>query len=226
VAGGFLHGAAGTDEEEGKSWVGWGELLEGEDEIGVALERAETANESDERGIEGEADLVAGGVARSGLEAGRIDAVDHDVDLGGGEALLDEEIAERLGDRVDAGGAAVEETAKEEAVWRELRGGELGVLAVQDGCGEWGGEGSVEQRAEIVCVEDVRGEIADITREGGDGRGGEAFILSQDADIGGVGEALEEFAAASEAGDVDIELRGGEGGGDIDYAIFHAAGSE
>jgi hypothetical protein len=187
-------------------------VVEGVDEIEVALEGAEAADEAEEGGIDGEAGFAAGLIPGAGLEAGGIDAVDNDVDQGGWEAVADEAVPEGVGDGVDAADPAVEKAADEAAMGGELRGGELGVLSVEDGDGG-GGEDGVDERAEVMGVDNVRGQPADVAGEGGDGGWREAVTLAEDVDLGGIGEALEEWAGLCEAADVDVEFREGKSGG-------------
>jgi hypothetical protein len=200
-----LERAASAHEEESEGGVGGGEVLEGVDELGVALEGAEAAYEAEEGSVEGEGGLPAGVVSGRGLEARGIDAVYDDHDFFSGKALADEAIAEGMGDGVHAVSAPVEEAADEAAVGGELRGGELGVLAMKDGR-EWGGENSVDQRTEIVGVDDVRGDLADVAGEGEDGGWGEPLFFSKDADAFGVGKSADELAAAGQAASVDFEF--------------------
>ena len=226
AAGGLLKGAPGAGEEEGEAGVEGRELLEDADEVRMALEGAEASDETDEDGIQRKAGIAPRLIARSGVKAGGIDAIDDSGEAGGRKLMEYETLAEGLGNGVDTGGAPVENAAEEEAMGGKLRWGELGMLAMKDGCGQGGGERGVDERAEVVSVNYARGEAAKVAGERGNGAGGKAVFFAKDADIVRKGEALEELASASEAGDMDIEAGRGEGGGDVDDAILHTASTE
>ena len=146
-----------ASKEERKFCVPGGKLLKGLNEVRVPLECAETADEPNDGRIECQSGFAAGGVLGARLEAARIHAVNDYVDLPSGEPLADEAFAEGMGDRMHAADAVVKEVANDPAMGGQLGGREFSVLAVQNaGASSGSGKESVDKRAEIMGVDNVR----------------------------------------------------------------------
>ena len=225
--GGLLAAAeAGDDEVRGGKVRG--DFGEGAEQDVVALERAEAPDDADAHSIRGQVERAAGGGAVTGREVRGVHAVGDDGDFFRGKTEREQLVAHRVGDGVDGAAGAVKPAALAEAAGGEFVGGELAVLALHE-CGApsaEGGEGGVNERAEIVAVDGVGAQARDFRGEPEGGARGEAARFAEDADVLGMREALGEGAAAFEAGDVDFKAARLQRAGHVDDAVFHPAGFE
>ena len=161
----------GAGKKEGESRMGGRELLKCIDHLEMALERAESSYETEESRVERQTSLAAGAFPGPGMKTGGIDPIDDHLDLFRREPQADEALPQSGGDRMDAAHAAVEEPADQQAMGSQLRGSQLRMLSMQDGCGREGERG-IDQRAEVMGVHQVRPQLPDVAGErGGGGRG-------------------------------------------------------
>ena len=115
-----------------------------------------------------------------------------------------------------------------EAARGEFLGRELAVLAVNDR-GQppaAGGEGGVNERTEIVAVDDIRSQPPDGAGQAERGAGREAARFSEHLHALRMRQPVGESAAPLEAGDVHLKVATFQHLRHVYDAVFHAAGVE
>ena len=99
-----------------------------------------------------------------------IHAIDYHGDFSRGESLCNEAIPESGGDRVDVAHPVIEEAPQEFPAWSKLTGCKLRMLTVEDPVLFAGrGKGGVDERTQVVGVNHVRREVADVRGQRADG---------------------------------------------------------
>lgn len=164
--GGFRSPIAHQDEPNGL--VDVCQEVEGFDEEFVSLERAKASHHSKhEPFVRGGQSELPAQVSKSGggLKAFRVDSVGNGDELAVPQSVGPKMNAERLGNGMQGGAPLVERTPQVEPARRLLAGVEFRVFPVENGreLGMEAGEPGINQRTEVVRVDDVWAQDENLT---------------------------------------------------------------
>ena len=129
---------------------------------------------------------------------------------------------------MDAPAGPVEEAAHAQAFASEFARAEFGVLAVEDrvAAPEAGGTGGVDERPQVVGVDDMRRDRAELFPQCPHPTPREAGGLIERDDKFRVRHPPGELAPRAQAAHVELEPVPRQGAGDIGHAVLHPAGLE
>jgi len=190
----------------------------------VALERVEATYHADDRPGRMYADFATSGFGWVGCESFSIDAVEEDFDFFRGHPELDQFVVQTLRNGMHALAGAIEHAALTERLTCALRLRKA-VFAMKNVArrAHGSGKGSIDQRAKVVCVDDVGFDFGNNFGQRENRSPREAGLFVENVNVVGFGQTFDKCPTTFETGGVNFELFWVEAAGDIDNAIFHAA---
>lgn len=217
--------ASASDEKEMNPWMLWCKFLKRCEKNIVFFKRAKTTDNPKHCRIRRQSERGARSDTVTRREVFGVHAVNDCREFFTRKAELNQLIKLALRDGVNCAASPIEFVALAETSRSKLPRREAAVFAMQNGIGATTerSNGSVNERAEIVCVDDVWPQTPKCSHECPHGTQAEAAALAESMDIRRHEQPVRECAAPFQTGDVCFKSKSGKAVGKVAHAIFHPA---